>query len=45
VTAVHRGDYSELGRTHDAVGDFIAAHGLVRVGPSQFVNAAGRRRA
>ena len=34
VTAVHRGDYAELGRTHDAVGEFIAAHGLVRVGPS-----------
>ena len=34
VTAVHRGDYAELGRTHEAVGEFIAAHGLVRVGPS-----------
>jgi effector-binding domain-containing protein len=34
VTAVHRGDYAELGRTHDAVGEFTAAHGLVRVGPS-----------
>jgi len=34
VTAVHRGDYAQLGRTHDAVGEFIAAQGLVRVGPS-----------
>ena len=34
ATAVHRGDYGELGRTHGAVGDFIAAQGLVRVGPS-----------
>jgi effector-binding domain-containing protein len=34
VTAVHHGDYAELGRTHDAVGDFISAHGLARVGPS-----------
>ena len=34
VMALHRGDYAELGRTHDAVSEFIAAHGLVRVGPS-----------
>jgi GyrI-like small molecule binding domain len=34
ATAVHRGAYAELGRTHDAVGEFIAATGLVRVGPS-----------
>jgi effector-binding domain-containing protein len=34
VTAVHRGDYAELGRTHGAVTDFIAANGLVRLGPS-----------
>jgi effector-binding domain-containing protein len=34
VTAVHRGDYAELGRTNDAVVDFISAHGLARVGPS-----------
>jgi effector-binding domain-containing protein len=32
--AVHRGDYAEMGRTHQAVTDYIAAHGLVRVGPS-----------
>jgi effector-binding domain-containing protein len=34
VTAIHRGDYAELGRTHGAVGEFIEAQGLVRVGPS-----------
>ena len=34
ATAVHRGDYAELGRTHEAVGEFIEAQGLVRVGPS-----------
>ena len=34
VTAVHRGDYSQMGRTHQAVNDFIAEHRLVRVGPS-----------
>ena len=34
ATAVHCGDYAELGRTHDTVGGFIAAHGLVRAGPS-----------
>jgi effector-binding domain-containing protein len=34
VTAVHRGDYAEMGRTHQAVTDFIAAQGLRRAGPS-----------
>jgi effector-binding domain-containing protein len=34
VTAVHCGDYAGLGRTHHAVSEFIAAKGLVRVGPS-----------
>jgi hypothetical protein len=34
ATAVHRGDYAEMGRTHQAVNDFIAANGLVRLGPS-----------
>jgi effector-binding domain-containing protein len=34
ATAVHRGDYAELGRAHVAVHDFIAANGLSRVGPS-----------
>ncbi len=34
ATAVHRGDYAELGRTHGAMGGFIEAQGLVRVGPS-----------
>lgn len=32
--AVHRGDYAQMGRTHQAVNDFIAAEGLVRLGPS-----------
>jgi hypothetical protein len=34
VAAVHRGDYAEMGRTHQAVNDFIAAHDLRRAGPS-----------
>lgn len=34
ATAVHHGDYAELGRTHSAVTDFIAANGLTRAGPS-----------
>ena len=34
ATAVHRGDYAEMGRSHQAVNDFIAANGLVRLGPS-----------
>ena len=34
MTAVHRGDYADLGRTHGAVGDYISAHRLIRVGPS-----------
>jgi effector-binding domain-containing protein len=34
ATAVHRGDYAQMGRTHQAVADFIAAEGLVRLGPS-----------
>ncbi|MGZ4197624.1 MAG: GyrI-like domain-containing protein [Solirubrobacteraceae bacterium] len=34
ATAVHRGDYAEMGRTHSAVTEFIAANGLDRVGPS-----------
>jgi hypothetical protein len=34
ATAVHRGDYAEMGRTHQAVNDFIDARGLRRAGPS-----------
>jgi effector-binding domain-containing protein len=34
ATAVHRGDYAEMDRTHRAVNDFIAANDLVRLGPS-----------
>jgi effector-binding domain-containing protein len=34
ATAVHRGDYAHMGRTHQALNDFIAAEGLVRLGPS-----------
>jgi effector-binding domain-containing protein len=34
ATALHRGDYAELGRTHQAVNDFIAANRLARLGPS-----------
>jgi effector-binding domain-containing protein len=33
ATAVHRGDYAELGRTHDAVRAFAATQGLERAGP------------
>jgi effector-binding domain-containing protein len=34
ATAVHRGDYAQMGRTHQAVNDFIDARGLRRAGPS-----------
>jgi effector-binding domain-containing protein len=34
ATATHRGDYAEMGRTHQAVNDFIAARNLRRAGPS-----------
>ena len=33
VTATHRGDYAQLGRTHDAVHCFAAEHGLELAGP------------
>jgi len=33
VTTTHRGDYSELGHTHDAVHAHAAAHGLTPAGP------------
>lgn len=31
--AIHRGDYAQLGRTHDAVHRFVAAQGLELAGP------------
>jgi effector-binding domain-containing protein len=31
--AVHRGDYAQLGTTHDAVNEYVAAHGLQLAGP------------
>jgi effector-binding domain-containing protein len=34
ATATHRGDYAELGATHDAVRDYAAAHGRELAGPS-----------
>jgi effector-binding domain-containing protein len=33
VTATHRGDYGQLGVTHDAVRDHAAAHGRQLAGP------------
>ena len=33
ATAVHRGDYGQLGRTHRAVGDYIEGQGLGIAGP------------
>ena len=33
ATATHRGDYSELGVTHQAVRDYAAAHGRDLAGP------------
>jgi effector-binding domain-containing protein len=33
ATAVHRGDYAQLGSTHGAVREYLAAHGLEAVGP------------
>jgi effector-binding domain-containing protein len=31
--AVHRGDYGDLGATHDAIVQFIRVHGLEQAGP------------
>jgi effector-binding domain-containing protein len=33
ATAVHRGDYGQLGVTHDAVRDYVAAQGRELAGP------------
>jgi effector-binding domain-containing protein len=33
ATATHRGDYANLGVTHDAVRDYAAAHGRELAGP------------
>jgi effector-binding domain-containing protein len=33
ATATHRGDYTQLGATHDAVRDYAAAHGRELAGP------------
>ncbi len=33
ATATHRGDYSTLGITHDAVREYAAAHGRDLAGP------------
>ena len=33
ATGVHRGDYTRLGATHDAVRDYAAAHGRELAGP------------
>jgi effector-binding domain-containing protein len=33
ATATHRGDYAELGVTHDAVREYAAAHGRELAGP------------
>ncbi len=33
ATATHRGDYAQLGVTHDAVRDHVAAHGREAAGP------------
>ena len=33
ATATHRGDYAQLGVTHDAVRDYVAAHGRELAGP------------
>jgi effector-binding domain-containing protein len=33
ATATHRGDYAELGVTHDAVRDYAGAHGRELAGP------------
>ncbi|MBV8219839.1 MAG: GyrI-like domain-containing protein [Solirubrobacterales bacterium] len=33
ATAVHRGDYGQLGSTHAAVREYLAAHGLEAAGP------------
>jgi effector-binding domain-containing protein len=33
ATAVHRGDYADLGQTHDAIHEFIEGRGLAPAGP------------
>ena len=33
ATAIHRGDYAQLGSTHDAVRHFVEAQGLALAGP------------
>jgi effector-binding domain-containing protein len=33
ATAIHRGDYAQLGRTHGAIVRYISEHGLERAGP------------
>jgi effector-binding domain-containing protein len=33
VTTVHRGDYAELGRAHEAVIEYARDHGLELAGP------------
>jgi effector-binding domain-containing protein len=33
ASAIHRGDYAELGVTHDAVREYAAAHGRELAGP------------
>jgi effector-binding domain-containing protein len=33
ATATHRGDYAQLGVTHEAVRDYAAAHGRELAGP------------
>jgi effector-binding domain-containing protein len=43
ATATHRGDYAELGATHDAVRDYAAAHGRELAGPCWEIDGHGSR--
>ena len=42
ATATHRGDYARLGVTHQAVRDFVAAHGRELAGPCWEIYGHGR---
>lgn len=42
ATAIHRGDYAQLGVTHDAVRERVAAHGHELAGPCWEIYGHGR---
>ena len=42
TTAIHLGDYTRLGVTHDAVREYVAAKGRERAGPCWEIYGHGR---